>query len=272
MATIHDSAIVDSQADLAEDVQIGPWCVLQGPVRLAPGVRLMAHVYLKGPIEIGEGTIVWPFAALGAEPQDFKFRPGDPSAGVWIGPGCLIREHATVHAATSQETPTRVGAGVFIMQNSHVGHDASIADHAILVNGALIAGHAQVGERANISGNTSVHQFTRVGRLAMLSGNVGISLDLPPFCVSRLRNTIAGVNVIGMRRAGFSAEEIRAMREAFRRVLRPILPRRRVLDELRARARDSIAVAELAEFVASSKRGICPAERRASIEPIAEDA
>lgn len=262
MATIHPSAIVDRQVELGSGVEIGPGCVLSGAVRLGDGVRVIAQAHLHGPLDVGSGTIIWPFAALGREPQDYKFRPGDPTAGVVVGRDCLIREHATVHAATRSDRPTRVGDGVFMMQNSHVGHDAQVGDRVILVNGALLAGHVIVGERANVGGNAAVHQHVRIGRLSMISGPVGLSRDLPPFCVTRLRNRMAGINVIGMRRAGMSSEEIRGTRDAFRNILRVSMPKDEMLarlDEMGERIR---AVAEIAEFIRGCTRGICSGEHQ----------
>ncbi len=260
MAKIHPTAIVDSQAQLADGVEIGPHCIIEGPVKLGEGVRIIAQAHLLGPLEVGEGTIIWPFAVLGREPQDVKFKTGDPTAGVVIGRECLIREHATVHASTRQDRPTRVGDRVFMMQGSHVGHDAQISDRVVLVNGALIGGHAEIHELSNLGGNAGVHQFARVGRVAMLTGNMGISRDVLPYCTCRARNRMAGINSIGMRRAGYAREDIRATQMAFRELIRPSLPQGEVLSELDRRSASCEPLADMARFIRESKRGICASE------------
>ncbi len=260
MSKIHPTSIVDSQAELADDVEVGPHCIIEGPVKLAAGVRVIAQAHLLGPLEVGEGTIIWPFAVLGREPQDVKFRPGDPTAGVTIGRECLIREHASIHSSTRLDRPTRVGDGVFLMQCSHVGHDAQIGDKVVLVNGALIAGHAEIHEMANLGGNAGVHQFARVGRVAMMTGNMGISRDVLPYCTCRARNRLAGINAVGMRRAGYSREDIRATQIAFRELIRPYVPQNELLAELDLRGQTHSPLADIAQFIRESKRGVCPSE------------
>lgn len=258
MPTIHPTAIVSAEAELADDVQIGPNCVLTGPVRLAPGVRLIAGVYLQGPVEVGEGTILYPGACLGFEPQDYKFAPGSPTAGVKVGARCLIREHVTVHAATNQETPTTVGDGCFLMAYSHIGHDCRVGNRVILVNYAGLSGHCEIADNATLSGHVGVHQFVRIGRLAFLSGGAGVGMDVPPFCMVNERNRMGGLNLVGMRRNGISREEITEVRRAFRDCFRRPVPAHEMQAMLDERACRSPAVAEVAEFVRGTKRGICP--------------
>lgn len=257
MPTIHPSAIVSAESQLADSVEIGPHCILSGRVKLADGVRLIAAVHISGPAEIGPGTILYPGACIGFPPQDVKFRPGDPTAGVVMGRDCQVREHATVHAATKLDTPTRVGDRVFMMVNAHLGHDAHADNDSVLVNNSALAGHSYLGERAILSGGCMIHQFTRVGRLAMLSG-ASVSMDLPPFCVAAARNRIGGLNLVGMRRSGLSRSEIDAVRAAFARVIRPSLPRPEMIAILAEMAVSSPAVAEIHRFVAGAKRAICP--------------
>lgn len=255
-ARIHPSSIVDPQAELADSVEIGPFCTITGKVKLGEEVRLIASVHLMGPAEIGAGTTLFPGAAVGFPPQDFKFKLGMPTAGVVIGRECLIREGATVHAATKPDVPTRVGDRVFMMACSHVGHDASVGNDVVLVNSALLAGHTRVDDRAILSGNTAVHQFARIGRLAFVSGGVVTPKDIPPFCVSGERGVIHGLNLVGLRRAGISREDITAIRRAFWEVLRFNLPKQEVISRLEELGRDCPPVAEMAAFVRESKRGI----------------
>ncbi|MGE3109477.1 MAG: acyl-ACP--UDP-N-acetylglucosamine O-acyltransferase [Phycisphaerales bacterium] len=258
MASIHATATVSSDAELAPGVEIGPYCVLIGRVRLESGVRLMGNNYINGPTTIGESTILYPFACIGFEPQDYKFAPGAKTAGVVIGKNCLIREHATVHAASNDHTPTRVGDKVFLMVNSHVAHDAKVGNNVVFVNGAGVAGHGEVGDNVTLGGNAVIHQFCRIGRLVMMSGDCAVSLDVPPFCMVNERNRIGGLNQVGLRRHGFPREHITELRRAFRDVLRRPMPREQAITTLRERGAACPPVMELAEFLATTKRGITP--------------
>ncbi len=270
MRRIHSTAIVSPEAELGEDVDIGPYCILDGKVQLDRGVRLIAHVYLQGPVRIGEETRVFPGATIGMAPQDVKFKDGDATAGVVIGARCLIREHVTIHAATKADIPTRVGDRAFMMVGSHMGHDSSIGNNVIMVNGAGLAGHSTVGDNATLSGLAIVHQFCRVGRFAFISGRGGITQDLPPFCMLAERNGLIGINVVGLRRAGMPREHITALRAVFRDVFRPTLTRGEMQEILDQRGRDCPPIAEMAEFVRASKRGVCRAMRRAEVADAVE--
>jgi len=261
MPVIHPSAIVSAECTLGDSVEIGPYSIISGRVKLGDGVRLIAHVHISGPAEIGPGTILYPGACIGFPPQDVKFKPGDPTAGVVIGRDCLIREHATVHAATKLDIPTRVGDRVFMMVNTHLGHDARADNDSILVNNASMAGHSYLGERAILSGACMIHQFTRVGRLAMLSG-ANVSMDLPPFCVATGRNRIGALNFVGMRRNGISRRDIDAVKAAYREVITPSPPRAEMIAALAERAASSPAVAEIHRFVVEAKRAVCPGRGR----------
>ena len=258
MPSIHPTATVSKEAELADDVQIGPYCVLIGKVRLGRGVRLIGNNYINGPATIGDGTILWPFACLGFEPQDYKFGPGAQTAGIVVGSNCLIREHATVHAATSAEKPTTIGDKCFLMVNTHVAHDARVGNNVVFVNGAGIAGHGEIGDNVTLGGNAVIHQFSRIGRQVMMSGDCAVSLDVPPFCMVNERNRIGGLNQVGLRRSGVPREHITELRRAFRDVLRTPMPRREAIAILRERGAACPPVMELAEFIESSKRGICP--------------
>ncbi|MCC5821935.1 MAG: acyl-ACP--UDP-N-acetylglucosamine O-acyltransferase [Phycisphaerales bacterium] len=258
MPNIHPTATVDEAAMLADDVEVGPYTIVSGPVTIGPGVRLLARVSIQGPATIGAGTIVYPNACIGFEPQDYKFKPGMATAGVTIGEGCLIREHVTVHASTSAEKPTRIGNRVFMMVNSHAGHDCEVRDEAILVNNTALAGHCEVHERAILSGGVMLHQFGRVGRLAMCSGGSLLTNDVPPYCMTAMRNMLVGLNLVGMRRSGMDRGEIDAVRRAYREVFRRNPPRKELLEQLKERAETSEAVSHILEFVLATKRSITP--------------
>ena len=259
---IHPSAEIDPRAELAPGVEIGPWCVVRGDVTLEAGVRLLGRVWIEGPARIGAGSLLYPGVSLGFPPQDFKFAPGTPTAGVRIGAGCVLREGATVHAASNDHTPTAIGDRVFMMVGSHAGHDAQVGDGCILVNNAALAGHVRMGAGVNMGGGAVVQQHTRIGRLCMISGGTGLSMDLPPFCVLFDRNRMGGVNLVGMRRSGMARDEITMVRRAFREALRPGHARDEQLAILSRLAESSPAVGEMRDFVAASPRPICPGPMR----------
>jgi UDP-N-acetylglucosamine acyltransferase len=262
MPTIHPTAVVDTKCELAPDVEIGPWCVLSGAVRLAAGVRLIGNCYLSGPLSVGAGTILYPFVCLGFPGQDYKFKPGDPTPGVTIGANCILREHVTVHSATKPDRPTSVGDKVMMMVGSHVGHDGRLGSNAILVNGAVMAGHSEVGDNVIMSAGTMVHQFTRVGRLAMMQGDSAISMDVPPFCLAYGHNAIIGINVVGLRRSGMDRGHITTVREAFRKALRVPLSKPERVAVLEELGRDCPPVMEMARFVAEAKKLALPRQGR----------
>ncbi|MEM1329512.1 MAG: acyl-ACP--UDP-N-acetylglucosamine O-acyltransferase [Planctomycetota bacterium] len=256
MPDVHPSADVSPESELANDCIVGPGCRLIGPVRIGAGVRLIGPCVIQGPVTIGAGTTIYPFASIGFPPQDYKFGPDDVTAGVEIGEGCLIRENVTIHAASNDQTPTKIGDRVFMMVQSHAGHDVRVGNDVVIVNGSVLGGHATVGDRANISGLVAIHQFVRVGRLAMVSGGTAHSMDIPPFCMAAERNRIVGLNLVGLRRSGVPRDEIAALREAFKAALYKNLSREEqlgVLGEMRDR---SPLIAELHEFVATAKRSI----------------
>lgn len=253
---IHPSAVVSEDARLAPGVQIGPGCVLDGPVVLEQGVRLIAGVFITGPAVIGARTIVYPGACLGFGAQDYKVKPGDPTPGVRIGADCLIREHVTVHAATKPDRPTTIGDHVFMMVGSHAGHDCQVGARTILVNRVELAGHVEVGEKANLSAHVLVHQFCRIGRMAMVSGNASFVQDLPPFCLGAERSLLHGINVVGLRRAGVAREDITLLRAAYRDAIRVLRSRSDIIDALRRIGEGNPLIDEVTEFYRTSKRGV----------------
>lgn len=217
---------------------------------------MIANVYLRGPVTIGDGTVLFPGVCIGFSAQHLKVKRTDPTAGVRIGAGCTLREHATVHSATKIDVPTVVGDACFLMVNAHVGHDCRVGNNVTLVNNTALGGHAEVADQATLGGGSLVHQFTRVGRLAMIGGGAKVVADAPPFSLVVERAYLSGVNLIGLRRAGVDREEITRVREACRRAFKQ--PRTRqemqqVLDDL---AIGSPLVAEMAAFIRGAQRPI----------------
>jgi len=263
MRSIHPSAIVAPECELGEAVHIGPGCVLTGHVVLGDNVRLIGNVHLHGPVVIGNDVELYPNVCVGFPGQDFKFKPGMVTAGVRVGAGSIFREGVTVHAATSQDNPTTIGERVFMMANSHAGHDAIVGNDVIMANGALLAGFTVISDKVIVSGNAAVHQFCRIGRMAMLGGLAACSVDIPPFCICPVRNTITGLNMVGMRRSGIPRDQITRTREAFRKALVPALLRQERVDILTRMGEDCPPIAEIAEFIRTGKRPIAtpPRER-----------
>ena len=254
MAKIHPTSIIDPRAQLAADVELGPSCVIEGAVTIGSGTRLIGHVYLVGPLTIGEHNIFYPHACIGFEPQHRQFDPASPSGGVAIGNRNVFREGCTIHRATGSQ-PTTVGDDNYLMCNSHVGHDAVVANQCTLANGALLAGHVVVEDKVMLGGNAALHQFCRLGRLCMLSGVIAIVQDIPPFCTAYEIRQVESLNIVGLRRAGYR-DHIPALQEAFRILYLSRHTRTRAVELIEQQLGHDPLCAELARFVRGSKRGI----------------
>jgi UDP-N-acetylglucosamine acyltransferase len=253
---IHPTAIVHSDARLATDVTVGPFAIIEAGVTLGTGCVVGPHVVLLGQVTAGEKNTFHSGCVIGDTPQHLGYA-GEPTR-VEIGSGNTFREHVTVHRGMAANGGlTSIGDGNLFMVGSHVAHDCKVGNKAIFANCAVIGGHATVMDGAFLSGNTCVHQFCRVGRLAMLSGTSSVSQDLPPFWIVQEINIVHGVNVIGMRRAGIPNDEIMGVRRAFKAINRSGLTIRAALDQIEAEDGHLPAVRELVEFVRASKRGIC---------------
>jgi UDP-N-acetylglucosamine acyltransferase len=215
MPQIHPTAIVAPGARLADDVVIGPYCMVGERVSLGAGVTLRGHVVVEGRTEIGEGTRIFPFACIGLEPQDLKYR-GEDSALV-IGRNNTIREHVTMNPGTEGGgMVTRVGSNGLFMVGVHVAHDCQIGDCVVMANNATLAGHVVIGDYAVLGGLCAVHQFVRIGEHAMIGGMSGVERDVIPYGqVMGDRARLCGLNIIGMQRRGFSREDIQGLRAAY---------------------------------------------------------
>jgi UDP-N-acetylglucosamine acyltransferase len=218
MAAIDSTARIADGARLAEDVEIGPFCAVGPQVELGPGVRLISHVNVTGRTSIGARTVVYPFASLGTPPQSVNYRGGDTR--LIIGADCQIREGCTANTGTEHGGGiTRIGDGCFLMVNSHVAHDCDVGNHVTFANNAVLAGHVTVGDYVVFGGQAAVRQFVRIGRGAMIAGLTGIRADVVPWgIVEGRKGHLAGLNVVGMKRQGFSREEIRDLRRAYRQI------------------------------------------------------
>jgi len=212
---IHPTALVDPPAQVGDGVEIGPFCTVGAGVVIEAGVRLISHVVVEGPCRIGAKTLVHPFARLGGPPQDASYR-GEPT-GLEIGSGCIVREHVSMHRGTARGAGvTRVGPRGHFMAYSHVGHDCQVGADVTFANAATLGGHVTIGDGANLGGLCAIHQRVRIGRLAMVGGMAGVTGDLAPFslCFGNHAHW-AGLNTIGLKRHGFSAERLRTLRACF---------------------------------------------------------
>jgi len=251
---IHPTAIVHPGAKLDSSVEVGPYAVIDREVSIGPDCHVGPYVYLTGQTTIGRGNRFYAGCVIGEAPQDVKYK-GEP-ARLEIGDDNLFREGFTAHRSARAGEATVIGSHNFLMVNSHVAHNVRLGDRVIMANGALLAGHAEVGDGAFISGNCLVHQFTRVGTLALMQGGASISKDLPPFAIARGANRLAGLNIIGLRRAGFTAAQRLELKQLYHQLFR----RRGKFAEALADARKNFTSAPartLLDFAASSQRGLC---------------
>lgn len=215
MARIHPTAVVDPSAELADDVEIGAYAVVEDHVKIGRGTVLRSHAVVRRYTMLGEGNLVDSFAVLGGEPQDYKFDPRQVSY-LRIGDRNIFREGVTISRGTGEGTETRVGNGTYWMANSHAGHNCVIGDGVVFPNGALAAGHCTIENRVIMPGNGGLHQFVWVGELCMFQAGTLIGMHAPPFCLLAQDNNIVGLNVVGMRRAkDLTEDDRRDVKEAF---------------------------------------------------------
>jgi UDP-N-acetylglucosamine acyltransferase len=258
MPQIHPTAIVAPGATLAQDVVIGPYCVVGEQVALGRGVRLKSHVVVDGRTAVGAGTRVFPFVTIGLEPQDLKYR-GEASELV-IGSNNTIREYVTMNPGTEGGGMiTRVGDGCLFMVGAHVAHDCQIGNHVIMANNATLAGHVVVEDYAVLGGLCAVHQYVRIGKHAMIGGMSGVERDVIPYGqVMGDRARLCGLNIIGMQRRGFSREDIQGLRSAYQFLFASDGTLGDRVIETAERFGDIGPVDDIIEFIrADSSRAIC---------------
>ena len=260
---IHPTAIIHPKAKLDATVQVGPYAVIEAGVELGADCVVGPHAYLTGLTTIGAGNRFHAGCVIGDAPQDLKYK-GEPTR-LRIGDHNVFREHVTVHRSNKTGEDTVIGSHNYFMAHSHVAHNCIIGDHAILANGALLGGHAVVQDRAFISGNCLVHQFTRVGTLALMQGGAAISMDLPPFTIAQRENEICGLNVIGLRRAGFSVEQRLELKRLYHLLFRGGKNLSAALAEAREKF-DNPPANILLDFITGAKRGVCADTGCAALE------
>lgn len=258
MATIHPTAIVDSKAQLASDVEVGPYAIVGADVKIGEGTVVQAHAYLSGHATIGKKCEIFPFACVGMKSQDLKYQDGDVTF-VEIGDNTVLREFSTVHLGTRPGEVTRVGSRCLIMAYCHIAHGCNVGNDVIMSNLATLAGEVVLEDFSVVGGMTGVHQFCRVGTYAMVGGASKIRQDCPPYMITESigqDTRVLGPNIVGLQRHGFPAEVRTALKEAFRLIYREGLNRSQALERIKYEVDDLSEIKRLIEFYTTSKRGV----------------
>jgi len=254
---IHPTAIIDPKAEIDSGVDIGPFCIVKNAVRIKKGTKLLSHVTVEGSAEIGENCTIHPYTSIGFPPQDLKYKGEDTK--LVIGNNNTIREYVSMHrASVGGEGATVVGSNNFFMAYVHIAHDCKIGNNVIMANAATLAGHVLVEDNAVIGGLVAVHQYTRIGRHAMVGGFSGIGQDIPPYMIaSGARAKLYGPNTIGLKRHGLSDATINAIKKAYRVLFREKRTLNDAIKKIRHEMQGIEEVNHLIEFIEKNKRGIC---------------
>jgi UDP-N-acetylglucosamine acyltransferase len=255
-AGVHPAALVDPTAELGAGVEVGPFAVVGADVRLGDRVKIGHHASVLGPSTVGADTQVFPFASIGSPPQDLTYK-GEPTR-LEIGERNVFREFVTINRGTAKGGGvTRIGSDCFFMAYAHVAHDSTIGSHVIMANCAALAGHIRIDDHAILGGLVAVHQWARVGRMAMIGGVSGVAQDVPPFCIaSGERAKLYGLNLVGLKRHGFSEERIADLKRAYRLLFRAGLTLKAATEAVARELPDSPEALEMLEFIRTTKRGI----------------
>jgi len=251
---IHPTALISTKAELSPDVTVGAFAILEGEIRLGPGCIIGPRAHLIGPLTMGRDNQVYSNAVIGERPQHLQYR--DEPTSVEVGDANIFRENVTVHRGTADSGRTVIGNGNYFMAGSHVAHDCHVGDRCTLSNNALLGGHCIVANGAQLGGNSAVHQNCRLGRLCVLEDTSSATVDIPPFIVQHGRNMVIGVNVVGMRRAGLSEEQILAMQRGYDIVYAQGYVLNMALARLESELGAVDTIREFVTFARQSRRGI----------------
>ncbi len=259
---IHPTAIIDPAAKIDPSVSVGPYSIIEAGVSVGSGTVVGPYVHLLGTTTIGSRCQIHARVSIGDVPQDVSYKGA--ATGCQIGDETIVREGVTIHRGSEEGTTTVIGQRCILMVNSHVGHNSRVGNDVWLVNGVLLAGHVEVGDKAIISGNSAVHQFCRIGRFAMISGMSKITRDIPPFFMAHMDGTCIGLNTVGLKRAGYGAPERAELKEAYKIIFRQVISAAKAADQL-----ETFVVTEpgkqLIEFLrVRSKRGLTSGPREAA--------
>jgi UDP-N-acetylglucosamine acyltransferase len=257
---IHPTAIVHPDAKLGAGVEIGPFSTVGSRASIGAHTIVQSHVVIEGDVAIGHRNFIGHGAIIGAPPQDVSFSP-ERKTKVEIGNHNIIREYCTIHRGSPDGSATKIGDKNFLMAGAHIGHNCAIGNHVVVANNCLLAGHVRVDDGAFLGGGSTFHQFMHIGRLVMVQGSSAFGKDLPPFVIAAERNFVFGINVVGLRRAGFSATDREEIKQAFKLIYSSGLNTSQALEKA-AMMSFSAPAREFLDFVANAKkRGICPLKR-----------
>lgn len=253
---IHPTAIVHPKARIADGVEIGPYAVIGEHVAIGKGTRIASHVLIEGWTTIGERNHIFPFSSIGTPPQDIGYK-GEETYLI-VGNDNVIRECATIHRATTkEERKTVIGDKNFLMAYSHVAHDCKLGNHIIMANSVALGGHIVIEDYAILGGIVGVHQFVRIGAYAIVGGQTGVGMDIPPYVsASGSRAQLYGLNLVGLKRRGFSEDTISTLKKAYKTIFRSGLTLEEALRNIQGEFPHCREVGHLVEFIRNSKRGI----------------
>ena len=264
-AKIHSTALVDSAARIDAGAEIGAFSIIGSQVTIGEKTIVQSHVVIEGEVEIGTGNFIGHGAIIGAPPQDVSFSL-ERKTKVEIGNDNVIREYCTIHRGTAEGSATKIGDKNFLMAGAHIGHNCEIGNNVVIANNCLLAGYVRVDDGAFLGGGSTFHQFMHIGRLVMVQGSSAFGKDIPPFVIAAERNSVFGVNVVGLRRAGFSAKDREEIKAAFKLVYLSGLNIGQVVEKA-VTMKFGAPAREFLDYVANAKkRGICPLKRGANEE------
>lgn len=264
MSEIHQTAIIYGGAEIDEGVSIGPYCIIGGDVKIKRGTKLLSNVIIEGKTEIGESCTIYPFTSIGLPPQDLKY--SGEHTGVRIGNRNIIREYITIHrASVGGDGLTEIGEDNFLMAYVHIAHDCKIGNKNIMANVATLGGHVHVEDCTVISGLVAVHQFNRIGGYSMVGGLSGVGQDIPPYTIaSGQRVKLYGLNVVGLKRNGFSEETINELKRAYKILFREKLTLKDAIKKVQEKLPYTDEIAHMIEFINANRRGICRLAKKES--------
>ena len=257
MTTIHQTALINRQAEIDSDVEIGPYSVIGAGVRIGKETRVASHVVIEGRTSLGQGNMIYQFATIGSRPQDLKYR-GEASELI-IGNHNTIREYVSLNPGTAGGgMVTRIGDHNLLMMHCHIAHDCLLGSHNIIANGATLGGHVVVEDYVIVGGLVGIHQFARIGSGAILGAGSMVSKDVPPFCnATGDRARLRGLNLEGLKRRGFTTNAIDALKKAYRIIFQSKLKTKDALEKVRREVSPTAEIDILLAFIAQSQRGIC---------------
>jgi len=252
---IDSTARVSPDADIAKGVEIGPFCVIDAGVKIGKGCRIQGHVWLTGKTQLGENNVIGYGSVIGSDPQDLQF-DSSISSNVVMGDHNTLREYVTIHRSSQVGQSTQIGNGNYLMSHSHLGHDSTIGNENILANNVMVAGYVTIGDKVFLGGGGGFHQFVNVGSYSVVQGNSSVSQDVPPYCMAHGQNKLLGLNVVGLKRAGFNSAQRKEIKELYKLFFQGELPRREAIEQAKQRPLSPQAQVLLDAVEKASRKGV----------------